>query len=184
LPDKEKCVPIHFFKNLTMKNLMLLFVCISLCYSSRAQNSIEDELAQYSGLMMDLDGSLQQINDKIKQIKKKADAQFTNQQAIIDLEQRYLNEEREILEARREDKMRLDQLIYHIADKEKWLKEQSLLDLKQLQLSQKIVDFETRIMQIEQHVKTNYVEKLNLLNPSHSANITAYIEALNNIAFD
>jgi hypothetical protein len=167
-----------------MKNLLLLLVCFSLSYCALAQTTIEEELAQQRGLIMDLTGNLQQINGKIEQIKKKANEQFTTQQAIIDLEQQYLKEEQEVVENRNEDNMRLDQLIYHISDKEKLVKEQSLLDLKQMKLSQRVIDFETRIMQVEQHVKTNYVEDVNLRNQSHSANITAYIEELNNIAFD
>ena len=167
-----------------MKNLLLLLVCFSLSYCALAQTTIEEELAQQRGLIMDLTGNLQQINGKIEQIKKKANEQFTTQQAIIDLEQQYLKEEQEVVENRNDDNMRLDQLIYHISDKEKLVKEQSLLDLKQMKLSQRVIDFETRIMQVEQHVKTNYVEDVNLRNQSHSANITAYIEELNNIAFD
>jgi len=167
-----------------MKNLLLVLVCFSLSYSVLAQTTIEEELAQNRGLIMDFTGNLQQINSKIKEIKKKADKQFSIYQAIIDLEQKYLNEEQEIVNSRNENNLRLDQLVYHIADKGQLIKEQSLLDLKQMQLSQRIVDFETRIMQIEQHVKTNYVEDVNLRNQSHSASITAYIEELNNIAFD
>ena len=167
-----------------MKNLLLLLVCFSLSYCALAQTTIEEELAQQRGLIMDLTGNLQQINGKIEQIKKKANEQFTTQQAIIDLEQQYLKEEQEVVENRNEDNMRLDQLIYHISDKEKLVKEQSLLDLKQMKLSQRVIDFETRIMQVEQHVKTNYVEDVNLRHVSHSASITNYIEELDNIAFD
>ena len=167
-----------------MKNLMLALICLSLSYGVFAQTAAEIKLVQNRGLMMDFTGNLQQFNSKIKKIQKKADRQFTAQQAIIDLEQKYISEEQEIVDSRNENNMRLDQLVYHISDKEKLMREQSLLDLKQMQLSQKIVDFETRIIQIEQHVKANYVEDVNLSNEFHSANITAYIEALDNIAFD
>lgn len=167
-----------------MQKLLILLVCFSLSYCTSAQNTIEEELAQNKGLIMDFTGNLQQINSKISEIKKKAKQQFAIQQAIIESEQKYLNEQEELISNRDENNMRLDQLVYHIADKEKLVKEQALIDLKQMQLSQRIVDFETRIMQIEQHVKTNYVEDVNLRNQSHSASITAYIEELNNIAFD
>ena len=167
-----------------MKNLLLLLVCFSLSFSTLAQTSIAQELAINSGLMMDVTGNLRQIKTKIKQIQKKAEVQFSSKQAIIDLEQKYLKEEQDIVNSRNEDNMRLDQLVHHISDKEKLVKEQDLLDLKQMQLTQSIVDFETRMLQIEQHVKTNYVEDFNLRHVSHSASITNYIEELDNIAFD
>lgn len=167
-----------------MKNVLLTLVCLSFTFFTIAQDTIEDELAQNKGLIMDCTGSLEQIQGKIKEIKKKADQQFAFQQSIIDLQQRDLDERRELIEARDESNMRLDELVYHIDEKEGVVKEQSLLDLKQMQLTQRMIDFTTRIMQIERHVATNYVENVNVRNQSHSANITAYIEELDRIAFD
>lgn len=167
-----------------MKNVILTFVCLSFTFFTIAQTIIEDELAQNKGLIMDCTGNLEQIQGKIKEIKKKADRQFVFQQSIIDLQQKDLDGRRELIEARDENNMRLDELVYHISDKESLVREQSRLDLKQLQLTQRIIDFTTRMMQIEQHVATNYVDNVNMRNQSHSAHITAYIEELDRIAFD
>lgn len=164
-----------------MKYLTTTLVCFSmfLCIqNAQAQGTIEEELAQNKGLMMDCTGNLEQVMRKIKEIKRKATYEFSAKQSIIDMEQKSLAEEQEIIENRVEENMRLDVLVYHIQDKEKLAREQSILDLKQQELGQRIIDFKTKMLQIEQHLASNYLESILQQNKSINSTITAYIADL------
>ncbi len=168
-----------------MKYLLITCFTLVLCSSTSLvfAQTLDDQVAQAKGLMMDVNISLNQLNAKIKEIKLKAKNYFSVREAIIEMRRKDWVAQKEIIDSRkeREGTMRLDEFVKHTHEKEEVLKMESALFQEEQEHIQDQQNFNLYIKNIEEKIKANIILKIQQQNNFINNDMRVYLKLLDTI---
>jgi len=125
--------------------------------------------------------NLDQLLDKVNNIKKQAEANFASEETALQNQKVELQQRRTSLEAgnANEKNMKASEWPARVAAREALVRDEAKVAYNIQLLAAKKADFQHRIKQIEQHVQSTFVEVIRTQNQQNESVMKSYLNSLN-----
>lgn len=162
---------------MTRSLTLVLAICFIASFSFAQVLDVSTAKSSLTTSSTDLD----QLLDKVKDLKTKAEASFKEEEATIANKKIELQKRRAKLEAgnAKEKNMRSNEWPARVKERETLVREESKLAYDSQVLSAKRSDFQHRMKQVEQHIQSTFVNVIKTQNNQNDAVMKAYLNSLN-----
>lgn len=166
-----------------MKRLTITLIAALFCVSQAAFAQVDASPA--TSAAQSAMSQLEALNAKVADLKAKAQAEFEAEQSEIDATKQELAAKRTAIEAKndQEKDMMADVWPSRVSEREALVKAEQANRLRQQKLNLRKKDFEVKVAQIEQKIKSSFVESLKMSLDTYNQGMSAYGTELDGVKY-